>query len=448
MKVIKKLKLVFIIIIMIVTFSSSSSYAQLEKYLYKNSDNKYNYILTQKVKSESGARSHLHEVFTNSVAEFFDKIHGITNIDIDEIKELINGKAEPHIKVKRYTLEAKEKGLGTDSYYYFWLEGVVKMVNYTRKDDIKYTSFGNEKNDDIITAIAVLEACDTDLGTFATETNKLPSVMNEISDWVLKPDTNRLSQKRSAYAYGVITGTGKKYQKTQNNVVKDEFQKKCQEAKRELKAAYDYNNKTTKYGDNIWDDFDTKSKYSAVKIQKYWTDYGKRYNVGSRGEELEKIWEQIVGKNADETIEDWDGNADAADPAADDASEPAKVDPDVSETFYMPENETADRTSNPSGVVEDAEAFVTTDSNNPYEQSYLKTENLQEFSQTLYSVLLGIGIVLAVIIGLILGIKFMLSSVTEKAQVKKLLVTYAIGCVVVFGAFGIWKIVVEIMKNI
>lgn len=158
-------------------------------------------------------------------------------------------------------------------------------------------------------------------------------------------------------------------------------------------------------------------------------------------------------KALDETAEidrdltqNYEYDADAATDAIV-ADDEAKIDPDLGIDFQMPENQTADRTSNPSGLVEDAEAFVTIDGND-FEQSYLKTENLQGFSQTLYSMLLGIGIVLSVIIGLILGVKFMLASVAEKAEVKKLLITYAIGCAVIFGAFGIWKLVVTIMQNI
>ena len=53
--------------------------------------------------------------------------------------------------------------------------------------------------------------------------------------------------------------------------------------------------------------------------------------------------------------------------------------------------------------------------------------------------------VVAVIIGLVIGIKFMVSSVEEKAKIKELLLPYVVGCGVVFGAFGIWSLVVNIL---
>ncbi len=74
-------------------------------------------------------------------------------------------------------------------------------------------------------------------------------------------------------------------------------------------------------------------------------------------------------------------------------------------------------------------------------------EKLQEMSETLYNVLLVIGIILAVIIGLILGIKFMTGSIEEKVKVKETLIPYVAGCIIIFGAFTIWKVVVEVLKS-
>ena len=74
-------------------------------------------------------------------------------------------------------------------------------------------------------------------------------------------------------------------------------------------------------------------------------------------------------------------------------------------------------------------------------------EKLQEMSETLYNVLLVIGIILAVIIGLILGITFMTGSIEEKVKVKETLIPYVAGCIIIFGAFTIWKVVVEVLKS-
>ena len=77
----------------------------------------------------------------------------------------------------------------------------------------------------------------------------------------------------------------------------------------------------------------------------------------------------------------------------------------------------------------------------------ISEESLQDMSKTLYNVLLIIGIILAVIIGMILGIKFMTGSIEEKAKVKETLIPYVAGCIVIFGAFTIWKVVVEVLQS-
>lgn len=73
--------------------------------------------------------------------------------------------------------------------------------------------------------------------------------------------------------------------------------------------------------------------------------------------------------------------------------------------------------------------------------------NLVEMSDMLYNAFLIIGIIIVVIIGLVIGIKFMTGSASEKADVKKTLIPYIAGCVVIFGAFTIWKLVVDLLSS-
>lgn len=74
--------------------------------------------------------------------------------------------------------------------------------------------------------------------------------------------------------------------------------------------------------------------------------------------------------------------------------------------------------------------------------------DLVQMSDMLYNAFLIIGIIIAVIFGLVIAIKFMTGSVEEKADVKKTLVPYIAGCVVIFGAFTIWKLVVDMLSNV
>lgn len=83
-----------------------------------------------------------------------------------------------------------------------------------------------------------------------------------------------------------------------------------------------------------------------------------------------------------------------------------------------------------------------TSQNNP-----LDINGVQNVTDVLYNILLAVGIIVAVIAGLLIGIKYMTGSVAQKSETKQLLLPYIVGCVVIFGAFGIWKIVVELLNQ-
>ena len=78
----------------------------------------------------------------------------------------------------------------------------------------------------------------------------------------------------------------------------------------------------------------------------------------------------------------------------------------------------------------------------------LSSAEVGEASSSIFAVLVGIGVVLAVIIGGILGIQFMAASAEDKAKIKETLIPYIIGCVIIFGAIAIWQLVVNILQGI
>ena len=78
----------------------------------------------------------------------------------------------------------------------------------------------------------------------------------------------------------------------------------------------------------------------------------------------------------------------------------------------------------------------------------MNTSLIKEASDTIYNVLLGIGVAAAVIVGAILGIQFMTAGIDQKVEVKKSLFPYIVSCVVIFGAFGIWKLLLTILKGL
>ena len=81
------------------------------------------------------------------------------------------------------------------------------------------------------------------------------------------------------------------------------------------------------------------------------------------------------------------------------------------------------------------------------QDSPINEDALKQGSNTLYNVLLIIGVGVAMIWGTILGIQFVTGSLEEKANIKNGLTAYIFGCVVIFGAFGIWKLVISLLEG-
>jgi len=73
--------------------------------------------------------------------------------------------------------------------------------------------------------------------------------------------------------------------------------------------------------------------------------------------------------------------------------------------------------------------------------------NLQSTSNTLVSILTTVGVGAAVLVVTILGIKYITGAAAEQAEIKQTLVPLIFGCILVFGAYLIWKIVVSIIQG-
>ncbi len=94
-------------------------------------------------------------------------------------------------------------------------------------------------------------------------------------------------------------------------------------------------------------------------------------------------------------------------------------------------------------IMNRAEGFVKNGENGG---NVINNDALKEGSNTLYNVLLVIGIAVAFIWGIVLGIQFVTGSLGEKADVKKNLIVYVIGCIIIFGAFGIWRLLLQLLQ--
>ena len=76
--------------------------------------------------------------------------------------------------------------------------------------------------------------------------------------------------------------------------------------------------------------------------------------------------------------------------------------------------------------------------------STIKEDELKSTSNFMYKLLMAIGIIVMFIVGTVIGIQYMVASAEDKAKVKESLVPYIVGCIVIFGAFTIWSIAVNI----
>ena len=66
---------------------------------------------------------------------------------------------------------------------------------------------------------------------------------------------------------------------------------------------------------------------------------------------------------------------------------------------------------------------------------------------SVYRILLTIGIIVSLIWGAVLGVKFMFGSMEDRVDIKKYTLPYVIWVCVIFGSFIIWQVVVNIMQS-
>lgn len=99
-------------------------------------------------------------------------------------------------------------------------------------------------------------------------------------------------------------------------------------------------------------------------------------------------------------------------------------------------------------IFETGDNFVEQGKNEVAENAAINGTEMKKQTDKIYTILITLGVALAVIIGAILGIKFMFGSIEEQVKAKETLIPYIVGCIVIFGAFGIWKLMVSLFSNI
>lgn len=68
--------------------------------------------------------------------------------------------------------------------------------------------------------------------------------------------------------------------------------------------------------------------------------------------------------------------------------------------------------------------------------------------KNIVGIITTVGIIVAVIVLLILGIKYMMGSASEKAEYKKTMIPYLVGAVLIFGASAIAKAIIAMSETI
>ena len=79
----------------------------------------------------------------------------------------------------------------------------------------------------------------------------------------------------------------------------------------------------------------------------------------------------------------------------------------------------------------------------PLNTSAAGTQEVKNFGGNIMGVIQTVGIVLAVVILMVLGIKYMMGSAEEKAEYKKTMIPYIVGAILIFAASTIANVVFQ-----
>lgn len=65
----------------------------------------------------------------------------------------------------------------------------------------------------------------------------------------------------------------------------------------------------------------------------------------------------------------------------------------------------------------------------------------------LFNLILGVGTIVAIVVGIVIAVKIMSGGVDAKAEVKQMLTPYIISVVVLVSAWTIWKIALNLLQG-
>lgn len=79
---------------------------------------------------------------------------------------------------------------------------------------------------------------------------------------------------------------------------------------------------------------------------------------------------------------------------------------------------------------------------------YSNGDGITTVGQKIVNIISTVGVVIAVIVLLVIGIKYMIGSASEKAEYKKTMIPYLVGAILIFGASAIAKVVVNMAQSV
>ena len=79
-------------------------------------------------------------------------------------------------------------------------------------------------------------------------------------------------------------------------------------------------------------------------------------------------------------------------------------------------------------------------------QSEVNDAQLVSIGNKVVNIIQVVGIVIAVVILLVIGIKYMIGSASEKAEYKKTMIPYIVGAILIFAGTSIVKVIYSVLK--
>ena len=78
----------------------------------------------------------------------------------------------------------------------------------------------------------------------------------------------------------------------------------------------------------------------------------------------------------------------------------------------------------------------------------VQTNDLTKVGNNIVTIIQVVGIVIAVIVFLVIGIKYMMGSASEKAEYKKTMIPYIVGAVLIFAGTSLVRVIYSLSTSV